>query len=75
MRGLLTCPHACVLEKVVYSEQSSNGHNVRSSHPLPLATADVNLSTRLTSLNFLYTINALLPSTTLPSLSIGQTIW
>ena len=36
------------------------------SHPFPLATADVNLSTRLMSLNSLYTINALLPSTTLP---------
>ena len=38
----------------------------RFSHPLPLATADVNLSTRLTSLNSFYTINALLPSTAPP---------
>ena len=44
------------------------------SQLLPLAAADADLSTRLTSLNPLYTINALLSSTThLPS--IGQTIW
>jgi hypothetical protein len=69
--GCVDLPHPCVLEQTVRSTvlnlNFSSLSHFNQPLALALATANVNFSTTLTWLNPFYTINTLLPTTTVPA--------